>query len=303
MSRMERISNRLPRLYKKSEERALFSILLQSICKQLNKVDDGITDLMKAHWVDTAKGEDLDKMAVLVGSRRLSDENDDHLRARLKRAVDEYKGGGTVSIILERVKELIDAKNDGAVEIIENPLVEASAEFAVKANDTWILGSNSIEDELPTLDLTVEGEGEVSNPKIENLDTEQSITFKGKLTGGEKLVIKQNLSLLDEKDVTAKVVPKDIPKLLRKGSKWKYSEDLSELIGVFDAAKFNEHTFAVGIPTVIVRFYWTKRQPATFQIQINLKVFLNSGLTESYLQKAVTSIKAAGVNAIINLME
>jgi hypothetical protein len=303
MSRIERVSNRLPRLYKKEEKGALFSILLQSICKEMNNTEDGITDLLKAHWLDTAKDDELDRIAVLVGSSRLSGEDDNNLRARLKRAVDDYKGGGTVSIILKEVKELINAKNDGTVEIIENPLVEASAEFVVTVDDTWVLGSDSIENEISTFVFTVEGDGEISNPQITNLDTGQSVSFSGKMETGQKLVIKQNTALLDGQDVTEKVFPKVLPLLPRRKTEWKYTEDLSEQVGVFDAGKFNEQTFAVGIPPVIVGFFWTRRQPATFEIRIKSDSFLESGLNESYLQERINSIKAAGVNAIIKLME
>jgi hypothetical protein len=70
---------------------------------------------------------------------------------------------------------------------------------------------------------------------------------------------------------------------------------------VFDTAKFDEHTFAIGVPTVRIRFDWTRLQPATFLVQIKSKALRDSGLSESYLEKAVNSMKAAGVNAIIKV--
>jgi hypothetical protein len=303
MSRLERIRGRLPRLYHSAERDSLISILLQAVDNQLNNAEEGITDLMKAHWVDTAKKEELDEMATLVGSKRVPDEDDASFKERLERAVEEYKGGGTLPIILERVKELLKSSNKDDFEIIENPPVEASAEFSVVANDTWTLGSNSIENEKPTLSLALEEKGEVSNPQITNLDTSQSLTFTGKLKAGKQLVIKQNKALLGEEDVTKNVSPKEPLQLLRKESLWRYSEALSEMIGVFDTGKFDEHTFAVGIPTVNVCFSWVRRQPSTFLIKIKSCVLLKSGITESYLQRAVNSMKAAGVNAIIKVME
>ncbi len=303
MSRTDRIGSRLPRFYKSWEKDTLLSVLLQSVSAQLDQADAGIADLMKAHWVDTAEGEDLEKLGVFVGSKRLPDEDDRRFRGRLKRAVDEYRGGGTVSVILERTKELLSAANKGDVKIVENPLADASAEFEVIANDTWQLGSSSTEDEQTSLSLTVAGTGQVSNPQITNMDTGQSITFKGNLKTGEQLVIEESRALLGDEDVTSLVSIPESPKLLRKGSRWRYSEALSERIGVFDTARFNEHTFAVGIPTVKVRFEWTRRQPATFMIQIKSKALRNSGLTESYLQKTVGSLKAAGVKAIIKVTE
>jgi hypothetical protein len=302
MSTAERINERFPRFYRNWDRGSLIALLLQSISEQLDEAEAGITDLMQAHWIDTADGEDLEKIGVLVESKRIPEESDEHFRIRLRRAVDEFKGGGTVSVVLGQIKQLVNAER-GEVEIMENPQVEDSAEFSVIANDSWTLGSNSIEDEQPTISLTVEDKGEVSNPQITNVDTGQSITFEGKLKTGERLVMKQGSALLGEQDVTERLSSKEIPQLPRKLSMWKYSEALLERIGVFDEAIFDEHTFAVGVPTVKVRFEWTKRPPATFMLQIRERALRDSGISESHLEKAVKSMKAAGVNAIIKVME
>ena len=303
MSRIERISDRFPRFYRKWEEGSLISILLQSIGVQLNDTEERITDLMQAHWVDTAQGEELDKLGSLVGARRMPRENDKHFRAFLERAVDEYRGGGTVSVIREGFKELIGTKDKEDIEIVENPLVEDFEEVVVIANDTWGLGSGSIKDEKSSLSLLVEGEGEVSNPQIKNIDTEKSITYKGKLKSGEQLIIKQSRALLGEKDVTGDMILPEAPLLLRKGSTWKYSESLSERIGVFDSGKFDEHTFAVGVPTVRVRFEWTKQVPATFVVQVKKNALMASGLNESTLKKAANAFRAAGISVIVKVKE
>jgi len=115
-------------------------------------------------------------------------------------------------------------------------------------------------------------------------------------------VIKKNKASIDGRDVTANISPQKTPRLLRKGSTWKYSEALLERIGVFDTAKFDEHTFAVGVPTVKIRFEWIKSEPATFIVQIKSKALRESGLTESFVEMAVNSMKAAGVNAIIKVL-
>jgi len=288
-------------LYRSWEKESLLSVLLQSISKQFDKAEEGINDLMKAHWIDTAEGDELDKLSLLFGAKRIRGEDDSHLRAHLKRAVDEYKGGGTVPVILEEFKGKF--KDDKDFQIIENPLDETSAEFLVIANDTWFLGSKSIQDEEATLSLTVEGEGQVSNPIVTNVDTGESISFKGQLKKGEQLVVKKDRAWVDEKDGTENVSPHDQLRLLRKGSNWKYSEALLELIGVFDGGKFDENTFAVGVPTVRVRFDWTRRQPATFMVQVKSQTLIANGLTKSHLEKTANYLKAAGVNAIINVTE
>jgi hypothetical protein len=301
MSKIERVGDRLPRFYKNWQKNSLIFSLLQAVGKQMDRAEEEISNLMKAHWVSTAQRDELGRLGVLVGSKRIPEEDDTRYRARLKRAVNEYKGGGTVSAIFENIKELMEAKSDEDIEIVENPPIKDTAEFLVIANNTWTLGSNSIEDEEPSLTLTVEGEGEVSNPEIINTDTGESIALKGKLKSGERLTIKKNKAFIDEQDVTENISTQKPLLLLRKGSTWKYSEALLELIGVFDTAKFDEHTFAVGVPTVKIRFEWTRRQPATFLVQIRSKALRESGLTESYLEKAVNSMKAAGVNAIIKV--
>ena len=303
MNRLERINDRLPRLYKQWEKESLISFLLFSVNQQLDNIENGITDLMKSHWIDTAKNEDLEKLSILVSSKRLIDETDSHFKERIKRAVEEYRGGGTLSIVRERVKELLNSYNIDDFEIIENPPAKAYAEFLVIANDTWTLGSSSVEDEKPTLYLSIEETGEVRNPQITNIDTGRSITFAGSLKAGKQLVIEQNKAMLGGVDVTKNVSHKESLRLLRKKSLWKYSEALSEMIGVFDEGKFDQHTFAVGIPTVKVRFEWVRSQPSTFLIQVNSNVLYKSGLSKSYLKRTVSSMKAAGVNAIIKVME
>jgi hypothetical protein len=302
MSRVERIGDRLPRFYKIWDQNSFISLIVKSVSLQLDEAESRITDLMQGHWVDTAKDEELDKLGLLVGSRRTPNEESEHLRGRLKRAVDEYKGGGTVPVILEAVKKLLNAVDSG-IEIAENPLVKTHAELRVVANDTWTLGSNSIRDEQPSVSLAVEEEGEVSNPRITNMDTGESILFKGKLKTGEKLVLNGDTALLGEEDVGDKVAPRGVPMLLRKSSTWKYSEELLEKIGVFDSGKFDEHTFAVGVPTVKVRFEWTKRQPATFIIQIPRTALYGSGVDEYYLEQVAASMKAAGTSALIKIKE
>jgi hypothetical protein len=302
LSRAERISDRLPRFYKNWDRTSLVSAFVQSVCEQLNESEQGITRLLKAHWVETAKSEELERIAVLVRSSHLPHEDDEHFRGRLKRAVDEYKGGGTVSVILDEVKKLVGAK-PGEIEIVENPVTEKMAEFSVIANNTWTLGSFSIEDEQPSLTLTVKEEGEVSNPEIRNIDTGLSVTYEGTLKGGEQLTIDQDRALLDEKDVTKRVKMRGPLRLLRKGSVWKYSEALLENIGLFDTAKFDDHTFSVDVPAVSIRFDWKRRQPATFMVMVKSESLARSSLSGSDLEKVLNSRRAVGINVIVKVME
>jgi len=301
MSTADRINDRLPRFYKSLEEDSLIGLLVRSISKELDEANDTITELMRSHWVDTANGEQLDRLSSLVALKRLSKEDDAQFRSHLKRAVDEYKGGGTVPVIFGQLKSMI--KDEKEFQFIENPVAEASADFEVKANDTWQLGSNSIEDEQATISLSIEEEGQVSNPQVSNEDTGESIKFNGTMKMGDQLVLKQGSAMLGEKDVTKKVSSPQVPILRRKQSVWKYSEALLERIGVFDTARFDDHTFAVGVPTVRLRFEWTRRQPATFMVNVKSETLLKNDLSESVLKNAINSLKAAGINAIIKVTE
>jgi len=301
MSRVERICDRLPRFYKHWDRDSLVFSLLRAVSKQLDEAEEKITDVMKAHWVDTAVEDELNKLGALLGLSRLSGEDDLQYRARLKRAVNEYQGGGTISTILDVVKASIIAQSEEDVKIVENPPASAFAEFTVRAGDTWTLGSNSITDAQPSITLTVEETGGVSKPQIMNLDTGESITFKGRLRSGQKLVIKKKKASIDGKDVSKRIYPQKIPRLLRRGSTWKYSESLEKLVGVFDTAKFDEHTFAMRVPSVRISFDWTRLQPATFEVRIKSKALRDSGFSKPYLEKVVNSMKAAGVNALIKV--
>jgi hypothetical protein len=274
-------------------------VLLESVGKQIDDVEKEVVNLMKGHWVDTANAVELDRLGHLLATKRMGDEKDKHFRARLKRALNEYKGGGTVQAIKEILTALVGVKTEEDVEIIENPRVEASTEVKVVAGDTWMLGSNSISDEQSSLALAVEEKGQVSNPEIMNVDNGETIAFKGKLRSGEQLVIKDDKAFIGERDVTDCVSPTRPPLLLRKGSNWKYSEALLEKIAVFDTARFDEHTFAVHVPTVTIRLDWMRSQPATFLVRIKSRALRESGLAESYIEGVVNSLKASGVNALI----
>jgi len=301
MATLEKIKARLPRFYKCWDNESLISILLQSISSEMELANSEITELIKSHWVDTARGDQLDCLCSLVGSKRYPNETDEHLRAYLKKAVDEIKGGGTVSVILESLRSLI--KNEENFRLIENPPIETVSEVAVKANDTWQLGSNSIENEQATISVTVEEDGEVINPQLSNQDTNESLIFNGTLKKGDELILKQNSALLNSKDVTENMSPSIVPVLRRKRSTWKYSEALQEKIGVFNKGRFDEHTFAIGVPTVKLRFEWIRRQPATFMVQVKSEALKINGLSEDNLQKAMDSLKGVGVNAIVKITE
>jgi hypothetical protein len=300
MSKAERIINRCPRFYKGWASDSVISKMVTSIASELDIVEESIADLMSGHWVDTANGIDLDKIGNMVGIKRGIQEDDVSFRAHIKHAVDEYRGGGTLTAILNELQSLLGS--DGIM-IVENPELDSHAEFFVMANDTWHLGSNSINNEVSNLSLTVEDVGAISHPTVSNIDTGYSLTFQGELRSKEKLEIKDGSAFVGERDVSKQVNPLDIPLLLRKGSSWKYSEALLEGIGVFDKGRFDEQTFAIGVPTVKIRYEWVRRQPATFMLKVKPEALRKNGLTEDCINDKLSSIRAAGISVIVKVME
>jgi hypothetical protein len=284
MNRLDRIFERLPRIYDYREEDAIFFKIMDSISQDLDEFGKGLVDLMKSHWVDSASQEDLDSLGSMLQCVRIMGEDDKIFRARLKRTVKEYIGGGTVSAIEESVRALIRAKERDEVVVIEHPQTARSEEFRVMSGDTWSIDSLSIHDELPTITIIVEEEGEVNKPTIMNTETNESITYSGVIKSGQRLTLSSDHSELDEEDMTKQVSCENFPHLLRAGSTWKYSESLSGVLGVFDSSKFDEHTFTKGVPYVGIYFEWTSNPPATFEVQVKSDALARSGIDEKSIK-------------------
>jgi hypothetical protein len=302
MNKAERITDRLPRFYKAWDKDSLMFSLISACSSQLDQAEGEVVSLMRAHWVDSAQGTDLDRLGAIVGSKRMSAEGDGRYRARLKRAVTEYEGGGTVPAILEAVRSLIGAMDPADVKIIENPPTPMSADFRVTAGATWKASSQSVAEAMPTITLMVEEGGEVSDPIISNLDTTESLKYSGIMKSGQKLVLSPDGAELDGKGVKSKISKEGGFRLLRTGSTWKYSESLSAMLGVFDSSKFDEHTFTTGIPFVTIRFEWTSLLPAAFEVQIRSKALQRSRITVKDIESFVASMKASGVKSTVRII-
>lgn len=302
MNRTERICERLPKFYKAWDKGSLIYAFLSSFAMQLEEADGQILELMRAHWVDSATGQDLDRLGAAVASRRMQGEGDDKYRARIRRAVSDYRGGGTVRAILESVRGLLGEGSGEEVEIVENPLRALSEEVRVIAGETWQISSKCVEDVKPKIMIKVEEGGEVRDPTLTNLKTGESVTFKGTLMGGQELLLQKDGGELDGKDVTGMIETRGFPTLLREGSTWKYSEVLSGLLGIFDSAKFDEHTFMKGIPFVTIKFEWEGHAPAAFEVRIKSGALSRSGLSIEDVDKFVSRMRASGVSSTVRVI-
>ena len=302
MSRTQRILDRFPAFYKIWDDRSLIFKLVTSLGKRLDEADKGSDRILRSHWVDTAFREDLDKLGAIFNLERKPEESDSQYRSRLKKAIVEYKGGGTVNAVLTSVKTALGLPSDYPIQLVENPPVETSRTVEARTGDTWVMSSDSVLDAVPSMTLSIETpEAKVTNPTISNLDTDEKIAFDGIIESGQKLTVKGGKAILDKTNVRKSMSTSKVPSLLRKGSTWGYAEEVEEEIGLMDRARFDGSVFAIGIPMAKLVFNWTAYQPAAFEIQIP-KDAVSTDSDLSTIRDVVDSVKAAGVEAKIKVI-
>ena len=291
----------MPSFYKAWNKHSLIFKLLDAIGKILDESDKDLDAILRSHWVDTAFNIDLDKLASIFNMTRKSGESDSLFRTRIKRAIIEFKGGGTINAILSSIRLGLRLPNDYPLKLIENPPKKIVKIFEVRAGQTWRISANSISNAVPTITVNVKTEGaKVVNPTIINLASNASLTFNGELHSGETLILSKDGAFLDDTDVSDKLSGRAVPYILRGGSDWKYVESLEKNIGLFDVARFDDSIFAVGISTVSIKFEWIAYQPATFELHIPDEALM--GHDPALVKEIINSTKAAGVNAIIKIM-
>ncbi|MCP8307901.1 MAG: hypothetical protein H3Z53_02615 [archaeon] len=314
----KRVIDRLPSFYGAWNEDSLFFRIFDAFGKRFDEAQKDSFRTMRAHWVDTAVRGDLDKLGAIYNMKRKLGEKDSDYQRRLKVAIYEYKGGGTVSAIISLTKTLLGMREEETLELLENPPALVSFEYKLKSGDTWTLRSNSLQDATPTISFYVEAGNalfdtakfdestfplEVRNPMITNLETKESIDFKGTISGGQKLVISKEKAMLDGIDVTDLISPMTIPLILRKGSKWQYNEAVKEKIGVFDKAIFDESLFETAVAMVRISFEWTAYQTATFELKVPRESLVRSGVSIEDLKGFIDHIKATGVRGVLTILD
>jgi hypothetical protein len=303
LERTQRILERFPSFYKTWDRASLIFNVVCSLGKRLDEAEKDLFAIMRAHWIDKALGLDLDSLGALYNLNRKPGENDVEYRNHLKLAIMEYKGGGTISAVLTSVKTALGLPRDYPLELVENPPREISKEIHVSTGETWWQSSESVLDASPSVEISVETEGgKATNPTIINTGLDESLTFEGTIQSGDRLRIEEGKAYLNGEDVTRRLSTTVAPKLLRRGSTWRYVELLEKEIGVFDVARFDESMFPVGIATVRVGFKWVAYQPTTFELRIPKDALSMRG-DASLAQEVANSIKAVGVRAIIKVVE
>ncbi len=301
MKPLDKIANRLPSIYKTWDENSVIYKFLSAFEKRFDESQKDVRRILRSHWIDTAHGNDIDRLGSLFSLTRPAGESDSDFKDKVKNAIQEYRGGGTVKAILTSLKASLGTTNGERIELIENPPQKMRVEKIVRAGDTWSMTSQSISDVQPSLRLqVVEENAEAKNPSLQNITTGEAISFTNSLKTGEELTLKEGKATLGKTSITKKFTGTQIT-LTRRESSFQYTEALSEKIGLFDTASFDSSIFAVGIPEVSILFQWTAKRPATFEVRIPKTVLAHSGMELERVEKLINSVKAAGVTATVKI--
>lgn len=301
----EKIVDRLPRFYRAWDYRSNLASLITSVGKNISEQNKDLFGVMRSHWVDSAFAENLDLLGAIFRLKRRKNETDESFRVRIKYFIVEFLGGGTKEAIIAQTKLFLGLReNYPEVRLIENPPVDQIEERTIKNGESWSMNSRSIEDETFSLEFRVEqGKNELLNPRIEDIENNQSITFNGVMKSGQKLVMDMNgAARLDEKSVTKKLNNTGL-KILRKGSQWTFTESTSPMIGKFDEGVFDTHVFETAVPTASIRIRWTARLLSAFELKVLRSSIERSGVTLDELRGMVDMIKAAGIKSFISIAD
>lgn len=304
LERTKRIADRLPEFYRTWDTDSVIFKVLDSVGRALSEEQKSVFRIMRTHWVDTANGGDIDRLGAVFELQRAKGEADDDYRARIKGALRQFKGGGTRASIKALMADFLSV-HEGELEILENPEREMSIQKRVSGGQSWTLGSMSVEDASPVIEMTLQGEGDVVlNPALRNLDSNERVGLEGRLRVGQKLVMSRDSATLDGVDVSSSVsASPSFPSLKPEGSRWVYEEEITAKVGHLDRSRFGESIFKVPVPDAVVRLTWSGRAPSTFALVVPSHALGDSGVSESEAAGFLNIIKGAGVKAELVVKE
>ncbi len=317
MEETDRLIQVLPSFYDTWDDESLFYQLIDSIAHQIHESRKDMYMIMRDHWIDTARGEELGKFGELYNMQRLLVENDAMFRKRIKSAISGYKGGGTVDSVLSLTRSFIGAQGD-ELQLIEYPPGPIEAKYELESGDTWEISSESIHSEVPEISVFVETSGAsldrakfdesifplaVTNPKFTNIDTKESIGFKGILDAGQTLRTFMGRAMVDNVDASDQLTNMAIPTILRSKCRWRYDESVTEKVGAFDNGTFDSSLFRIPVAEVEVTLSWIARLAGAFELRIKKKALSRNKLTQQDVENFVAGIKAAGVKHIVTIVD
>jgi hypothetical protein len=304
LERTKRIADRLPEFYRTWDTDSVIFKVLDSVGRALSEEQKSVFRVMRTHWVDTANGRDLDKLGAIFELKRDKSEDDDDFRVRIKGALRQFKGGGTPASVRALMADFLSV-HEGELEILENPEREMSIEKRVSGGQSWTLGSMSVEDASPVIEVTLQGEGNVVlNPALRNLDSNERVGLEGRLRVGQRLVMSEGSATLDGEDVSSAVSASPaFPTLTPGGSRWVYEEAISAKVGHLDKSAFGGSIFKVPVPDAVIRLTWSGRAPSTFALAVPSQALKESGVSADEAAGFLNIIKGAGVQAELVVKE
>lgn len=302
MSRADEIADRLPHFYMTWTGDAAISTFIRSVARVLDNTEVDLIEVLRSHWVDTARDNDLDRLGLMLSTRRKIGEEDQEYRGRLKTAIIGYSGGGTQNSIRIMIRIALGLPEDYSIDIVENPPMAMKRSWTVPANGDWIVDPVSIAGSEPQITFTVDTpDVEINNPTLTNLDTGESVTFNGKMSRGDVLKLAGGRATLNGVDRTSMLSTTGPIKLPRGKTRWQYTEAVGSNLGVFDRAYFDKSVFAVEIATTVT-FEWTAYLPAAFEVLIPSSLLERAGARTEYVQGLLDSLKASGVKGTVKVI-
>lgn len=162
----ERFSHNIKSPFNESEG-TTWDRLLNTIAEEFEEWHDVRDDVMMAQYVDSAVGQQLDKIGSFVQLPRRHEESDDHYRGRLKVQLRTLISGGTIPDVKETAAVLLQTHSEN-IEITENFDNEA-ARFDISINENLLEDSEvdvsdfvSFLDEIRAAGVRIVGELEGS---------------------------------------------------------------------------------------------------------------------------------------------
>jgi hypothetical protein len=303
VQRTQRVAERLPEFYRSWDPDSVIYKLVDAFARSLNEQQQDIFRVARTHWVETAHNSDLDSIGAVFDLRRTDGESDADYRRRVKNGVQQFRGGGTPESVVSMVAGFLRVRKD-QVGLEENPPTSIVVSRTARGDTEWNLGSMSIEDAVPRLEITIDDESEkIVDPTLSVKETGASVRFRGTVTQGQRLVIDGGHAELDGEDVSDRLELKGTVALSRLGSTWSFHEALSSRVGTFDHATFDGSVFQKSVPTTRVRFEWTSRQPCTFELTIPYHALEKSGNSPEEVEAFLSIIRAQGIRATLRIKE
>jgi hypothetical protein len=305
----EGIVERLPEFYRAKEKNSLMYDFVESIAKVISQQEKDLNRVKDSHWVDSARGIDLDMLASVLAVGRKRKESDEDFRARIKHTFVDLKKGGTVQAVKAQLAIYLGVPIDEII-VVENPPIEMQLKKDVISGDTWTISSTSIENEKAVITLSL-ADGEAKDPTIIDTDANLALRFKGTLKKGDILEIQGGKAKLNGIDATgsisversgAALKTSDSMQIPRKPAKWIFKERLTDTLGRFDESRFDENVFFKFVSPTSISLKWTARLLAAFEVKVQSKVLTKSDLTKQELEALVNAIKAAGIRTFVTIM-